>query len=190
MNGEQDAHTRARDAARVLSPQRTGRIAPDHAGLPFPVHALGCTTSHRRVDQAWFSRGAGKHHAIRPVIIMAQSQSASPLAMTRRICELSVPTSPLLLSSDDIPPHRTPVLSGAVGRGVRTAFRRFYSSDHASDDDLLAQRIRPLLMSSSVVLDAGCGSGAMFSHNRKVITRLFVGCDIGQLCTAPTHAPR
>lgn len=71
------------------------------------------------------------------------------------------------------------LLTGSVGRGVRPAFRRLYPVDYATDDDLLAARIEPLLTPCSVVLDAGCGSGAMFRHSWKHVTQLFVGCDIG-----------
>lgn len=71
------------------------------------------------------------------------------------------------------------LLTGSVGRGVRQAFRRLYPSDYATDDDLLAARIEPRLTPSAVVLDAGCGSGAMFRHSWKQSTKFFVGCDIG-----------
>lgn len=69
-------------------------------------------------------------------------------------------------------------LTGKVGLGVRSAFRRLYPLPPPTDDELLACRIAPLLGPATVVLDAGCGSGARFVHGWKARTKFFVGCDI------------
>lgn len=77
------------------------------------------------------------------------------------------------------PCDKRPVLKGRVGLGVKRAFSFFYP-DYISEDDLFAQRIVRYLQKDSLVLDAGCGSGAFFRYPWKHHVRFLVGCDISE----------
>ena len=71
------------------------------------------------------------------------------------------------------------VLKGRVTPGVRRVFSFFYP-DYISEDDIFAQFIARYLRKDSLVLDAGCGSGAFFQYPWKHQVGILVGCDLSE----------
>lgn len=67
-------------------------------------------------------------------------------------------------------------LKGHVGAGVERAFARFYP-DYISESAVFADCVSRCLNEDSVVLDAGCGSGAFFLYPWKNRVRFLAGCD-------------
>lgn len=67
-------------------------------------------------------------------------------------------------------------LKGHVGVGVKRAFARFYP-DYISETAVFADCVSQCLNEDSVVLDAGCGSGAFFPYPWKNRVRFLAGCD-------------
>lgn len=65
---------------------------------------------------------------------------------------------------------------GKVGLGVRNALARFYPN-YTSENDLFLDMVARYLRADSVVLDAGCGSGA-FRYGWKQQVQFLVGCDL------------
>lgn len=67
-------------------------------------------------------------------------------------------------------------LKGHVGAGVERALARFYP-DYISESTVFADCVSRCLNEGSVVLDAGCGSGAFFLYPWKNRVRFLAGCD-------------
>jgi SAM-dependent methyltransferase len=67
-------------------------------------------------------------------------------------------------------------LKGHIGAGVERAFARFYP-DCISETAVFAECVSRSLNEDSVVLDAGCGSGAFFLYPWKNRVRFLAGCD-------------
>lgn len=76
------------------------------------------------------------------------------------------------------PRGEDPVLKGRVGAGVRCAYRLFYPRPLRADA-LFTQAVDQYLDNDARVLDAGCGSGAIFPHSWKEEVEFLVGCDLG-----------
>lgn len=68
-------------------------------------------------------------------------------------------------------------MQGRIGFGVRTAYHFFYEGV-PDETDLFRNAVSEYLRPSMVVLDAGCGTGAEFSHDWKQAVRRLVGCDL------------
>ncbi|MEK6299769.1 MAG: class I SAM-dependent methyltransferase [Acidobacteriota bacterium] len=67
-------------------------------------------------------------------------------------------------------------LKGHVGAGVARAIARFYPN-YISETAVFADCVSRCLNEDSVVLDAGCGSGAFFTYSWKDRVRFLAGCD-------------
>lgn len=76
------------------------------------------------------------------------------------------------------PAGKQHVLKGKIGLGVRSAVAHFYPN-YISDDDLFGDHVTRYFQSNSVVLDAGCGHGAIYTYPWRHQVKFLVGCDRG-----------